>query len=188
MFERLLEQLAQALDSRSIAYMVIGGQAVLLYGEPRLTRDIDITLGVSTDRLPALLEVIGVLGMRSRVPDPESFVRETMVLPCEEVTSAIRVDFIFSNTPYEAQALSRGKPVRIGASEVRYASLEDLIIHKLVAGRPRDIEDVRSILVRNADYDREYVQRWLADFEAVTGDPLRRVLADLESEIRSTRC
>jgi len=78
--------------------------------------------------------------------------------------------------------------VRIGASEVRYASLEDLIIHKLVAGRPRDIEDVRSILVRNADYDREYVQRWLADFEAVTGDPLRRVLADLESEIRSTRC
>jgi hypothetical protein len=71
---------------------------------------------------------------------------------------------------------------------VRYASLEDLIIHKLVAGRPRDIEDVRSILVRNADYDREYVQRWLADFEAVTGDPLRLVLADLESEIRSTRC
>lgn len=186
MFERLLEQLAQALDSRSIAYMVIGGQAVLLYGEPRLTRDIDITLGVSVDRLPMMLEVAGVLGIRSRVPDPESFVRETMVLPCEEIASAIRVDFIFSNSLYEAQALARAKRVKVGASEVRYASLEDLIIHKLVASRPRDIEDVRGILVRNPDYDTEYVQRWLADFEAVTGGALRSVLADLEREIKGT--
>jgi len=29
--------------------MVIGGQAVLLYGEPRLTRDIDITLGIGVE-------------------------------------------------------------------------------------------------------------------------------------------
>jgi hypothetical protein len=36
--------------------MVIGGQAVLLYAEPRLTRDIDITLGLSVNRLPTLLE------------------------------------------------------------------------------------------------------------------------------------
>ena len=31
--------------------MLIGGQAVLLYGEPRLTRDIDITLGVDVDKI-----------------------------------------------------------------------------------------------------------------------------------------
>ena len=186
MFERLLEQLAQALDSRSIAYMVIGGQAVLLYGEPRLTRDIDITLGLSADRLPTLLEVARTLGLRIRVPEPESFVRETMVLPCEETASTIRVDFIFSNSLYEAQALSRCRRVRIGGSEVRYAALEDLIIHKLVACRPRDIEDVRSILVRNPGYDKAYVQRWLADFEAVTGHLLRSVLEDLEHEIKGT--
>ena len=41
MFERLLQRLAKALEGRSIAYMVIGGQAVLLYAEPRLARDID---------------------------------------------------------------------------------------------------------------------------------------------------
>jgi hypothetical protein len=37
--------------------MIIGGQAVLLYGEPRLTKDIDITLGVNVDRLKDLLDV-----------------------------------------------------------------------------------------------------------------------------------
>jgi hypothetical protein len=31
--------------------MVIGGQAVLLYGEPRLTKDIDITLGEGIESL-----------------------------------------------------------------------------------------------------------------------------------------
>ena len=46
MFEEILAALSRVLQKRSIPYMVIGGQAVLLYGEPRVTRDIDITLGV----------------------------------------------------------------------------------------------------------------------------------------------
>ncbi len=37
MFTQLLERLATALDLAEIPYMIIGGQAVLLYGEPRLT-------------------------------------------------------------------------------------------------------------------------------------------------------
>ncbi len=37
--------------------MLIGGQAVLLHGEPRLTQDIDVTLGVGLDRLADLLSV-----------------------------------------------------------------------------------------------------------------------------------
>jgi predicted nucleotidyltransferase len=180
MFERLLERLAQALESRSIAYMVIGGQAVLLYAEPRLTRDVDVALGLSVTRLPTLLEVIRALGLRVRVQNAEDFVRQTMVLPCEEAASSIRVDFIFSNTPYEAEALSRVNRVRVGGSEVCYASVEDLIIHKLVAGRPRDIEDVHSILQKNPSYDRAYVQRWLADFEQLTGGALLAALSDLE--------
>ena len=180
MFEGLLERLAQALESCSIAYMVIGGQAVLLYAEPRLTRDVDVALGLSVTRLPTLLEVIRALGLRVRVQNAEDFVRQTMVLPCEEAASSIRVDFIFSNTPYEAEALLRVNRVRVGGSEVCYASVEDLIIHKLVAGRPRDIEDVHSILQKNPSYDRAYVQRWLADFEQLTGGALLAALSDLE--------
>lgn len=47
MFEQLLKKIAQALDKGGIPYMIIGGQAVLLYGEPRLTRDIDIILAIT---------------------------------------------------------------------------------------------------------------------------------------------
>jgi hypothetical protein len=38
--------------------MVIGGQAVLLYGEPRLTRNIDITLGIDVNELEKVKRVI----------------------------------------------------------------------------------------------------------------------------------
>ena len=55
MFAQLLERLAVALDRAKIPYMIIGGQAVLLYGEPRLTRDIDVTLGVDVNRLADLV-------------------------------------------------------------------------------------------------------------------------------------
>ena len=55
MFESLLKKLSQELNLQSIPYMVIGGQAVLVYGEPRLTKDIDITLGINVDELDKLV-------------------------------------------------------------------------------------------------------------------------------------
>lgn len=180
MFEQLLQSLAAELERQSIPYMVIGGQAVLLHGEPRLTRDIDVTLGVNAQRLPSLLDVIRSIGLSVRVDDPTGFVRQTMVLPCEQTSTGIRVDFIFSDSPYESEAMTRVIRRRVGGSEVRYASVEDLIIHKLVAGRPRDMEDVRGVLLRNPDYDRAYVERWLKDFELTLGAPLRAALTDLE--------
>jgi len=41
MIEKFIKRTAQCLDRQKIPYMIIGGQAVLLYGRPRLTRDID---------------------------------------------------------------------------------------------------------------------------------------------------
>ena len=48
-----------------------------------------------------------------------------------------------------------------------FASAEDLIIHKIFAGRPRDIEDVRSILLKTPDLDRTYIRKWLSEFETL---------------------
>jgi hypothetical protein len=59
MFENLLERIAQSLKNNGIPYMVIGGQAVLLYGEPRLTKVIDITLGADLTRLQDVLSAGG---------------------------------------------------------------------------------------------------------------------------------
>ena len=80
LFERLLKRVSGQLQRASIPYMVIGGQAVLLYGEPRLTRDIDITLGMGVDGLDKLEQIIRDLGLKILVEKAKEFVEQTMVL------------------------------------------------------------------------------------------------------------
>lgn len=168
MFEEILANLGKALPARSIPYMVIGGQAVLLYGEPRVTRGIDVTLGVDVDRLEDLLRIAEELSLRALPDEIKAFVDRTMVLPCLDDGSGIRVDFIFSFTPYEAQAIRRSNRVDINGVEVCFASPEDVVLHKIFAGRPRDIEDARSILLRNADLDTSYMRDWLDRFDIMS--------------------
>ena len=165
MFEELISKIAKALEHAGLPYMLIGGQAVLLYGTPRMTKDIDITLGVDTGRLNAVVQAAETIGIEILPEEFTTFVERTFVLPTIEKESGIRVDFIFSFTPYERQAIARANAVLLGRTKVMFASAEDVIIHKIFAGRPRDLEDVRSILLKNPDLDRMYVRRWLSEFE-----------------------
>ena len=80
MFDKALARIGASLEAAGIPYMIIGGQAVLLYGEPRLTRDIDITLGVNIDRLETLLAVAQHLSLKLLPEDVAAFVRQTMVI------------------------------------------------------------------------------------------------------------
>ncbi len=165
MFEKILSQIGVSLNKHNLPYMVVGGQAVLFYGEPRLTRDIDITLGVDVNHFRDVLAVVQELNLKPLPKEIESFVRQTMVLPALDEHTGIRVDFIFSYTPYETEAIKRAKKVKIIGQEVNLASPEDLIIHKIFAGRPRDIEDVRTVLLKNPDVDIQYIREWLKEFD-----------------------
>ena len=178
MFGPLLERIAAALDRCEIPYMVIGGQAVLLYGEPRFTRDIDITLGIDIDRLGELDRAARSAGLEPLV-DAETFTRQTMVLPCRDSASDIRVDFIFSFSPYETEALGRARGVTIGHTTVRYVAAEDLVILKVVAGRPRDLDDARIVLAKNPCLDRTIVERWLGLLGASLGQDFHAVFRGL---------
>ena len=169
-FEHLIAQLAAGLRARDLDFMLIGGQAVLLHGEPRLTQDVDVTLGVGPSRLADLLAACGDLRLEPLPKDPEAFVRDTFVLPAADPATQIRVDFIFSTTPYEAQALTRAVLVQVGGERVPFASAEDLILHKIFAGRARDLEDAAGVVRRKgAALDWGYLHRWAAEFALVPG-------------------
>jgi predicted nucleotidyltransferase len=165
MFKDLIKRIAAELVQRKIPYMIIGGQAVLLYGEPRLTKDIDITLGLGIEELPLITEAVTALGLKIETDDVESFVKETMVLPVLEAKTGIRVDFVFSFTPYERQAIGRAPEVKFDNVPIRFAALEDVVIHKVFAGRARDIEDIKTILLKNPGYNKDYIKTWLTDFD-----------------------
>ena len=183
MFEQLLEKVSLALDKVGIPYMVIGGQAVLLYGEPRLTRDIDITLGTTLEKLDVVLGLVENIGLKS-LEDPETFTRKTMVLPCQDPSTSIRIDFIFSFSAYEQQALERVRSVKMGNAKITFASAEDLIIHKVIAGRPRDLEDIKSVLIKNPEVDFKYIRRWLKKFAATLKEPYLRRFNEVVQQVK----
>ncbi len=180
MFEKLIAKTAISLKKHKIPYMIIGGQAVLLYGSPRLTKDIDITLGVSIDKLPVMLTVIREAGLKAIPENPESFALRTFVLPAEDKKTRIRVDFIFSFTPFEAQAIKRARNINMEGTKVKFAAVEDIVIHKIISGRERDIEDVRAMLIKNPACDLNYIKKWLREFEkSVEGEKFIAVLDDI---------
>ena len=121
MIEKLIKRIARQLDRQEIPYMIIGGQAVLLYGRPRLTRDIDITLGADTDKFITIEALCKRLKLRILVENAKDFAQDTRVLPTEESDSRVRVDFIFSFTPYEAQAIKNAREVLVGDYPVKFA-------------------------------------------------------------------
>jgi hypothetical protein len=55
---------------------------------------------------------------------------------------------------------------------VRFCSAEDLIIHKAVARRTRDVQDIAGVTYRQADrLDTSYIRFWLNEFAGLLADP-----------------
>jgi len=152
--EKSLARIIRFLAGHRLRYMVIGGIANLAWGLPRATVDIDITVwapGREADLTGQLCSNFEAL-----VPDPTAFVSETRVLPLR--VEGFKVDVIFGQLPYEEQAIGRAKPVEMAGVSVQVATPEDLIIHKILSERPKDLEDVRGIVqARGKDLDRAYL-------------------------------
>ncbi|MCX5783855.1 MAG: nucleotidyltransferase [Elusimicrobia bacterium] len=184
MFPEILSKVAVELDKHKIPYMIMGGQAVLLYGEPRLTRDVNITLGVDVDEVERVLDCIEKLDLKILVESHSQFVKSTMVLPVEDRATGMRIDFIFSYSPYERQAIERSKQVNFSGSILHFITLEDLIIEKIFSGRPRDLEDVKNIMLKNKTFDKDYVLRWLKDFSAGLNIDFVRSFKNIVADIK----
>ena len=49
----LLRHLVEVLEALGAEYMIGGSQASMYYGEPRLTRDVDVVVALRLEELPA---------------------------------------------------------------------------------------------------------------------------------------
>ena len=59
---------------------------------------------------------------------------------------------------------------RLGNALDRHA-IPYMISHKIFAGRPRDLEDVEGIILKNPDIGRAYIRKWLEQFDLLSEDP-----------------
>jgi hypothetical protein len=168
-FADFLVRLAAALDRRALPYMIIGGQAVLNYGRVRLTEDIDVLAALPPESAAPVLEAAEELNLSCPVPDPLRFARENTVLPFA-APGGIKVQFIFSAAPFDREAIARAVSVSLPGGSVRIAALNDLLIYKVIAGRPQDLDDVEALLrCHSAQVDTTFIHTWLRQPDSETG-------------------
>jgi uncharacterized nucleotidyltransferase DUF6036 len=180
-----LRDLSAALDELGSPAMIIGGVAVIAHGVPRLTVDIDATVvaaGVSPGRASAALARHGI---HPRIPDAEAFAAANHVFLATHSTSGTPVDLSFAWLPFEESALARAEAVDYAGVAIRVARPQDLVIYKLVAARPRDIDDAEALLVLyGTSMDLGLVKTVVGEYATLLDDEERpRILAELIKKV-----
>jgi len=166
----LFAALAEAIAAVGARWYLFGAQAALIWGRPRLTADVDVTVRLDPEEPDALVRAFAQRGFRLRVGPGDDFVRRTRVLPFVFEPNGLPVDVVLAGPGLEELFLSRVVPVRVGSVIVPVISPEDLIVTKILAGRPKDVEDVRGILLeRGGQLDLGTVRATLGMLEAALG-------------------
>ena len=125
-------------------WYVFGAQAVIAYGVPRLSADIDVTLQLVPDEPQRFAAAMEQAGFSLRVDDPD-FVQRTRVMPFVHRATGMPVDVVLAASGLEKEFLDRAREVDLGSGSVPIIDPADLIIAKVLAGRPKDLEDARNL-------------------------------------------
>lgn len=187
-FEAAVE-VASVLEQEQIPYAVLGGVALQHWGEPRTTQDVDIVVLVPSDEEEPFLKWV-LSRFQPRIPDALSFAKRHRVLLIA-TAGAIPIDLSLGIPGYEEEVMRRASRISFaGLPPIRVVSPEDLIVHKCVAGRARDIEDIQRVLIRQQlKVDLRYIRKWLRAFAPVVdGHDVRGLFEDgLRKARRSIR-
>src|SRR5437879_2769410 len=128
------------LNKSKAPYLVIGGLAVGVVGEPRFTYDIDVDIVLNAEALPAFLAEAKKAGFRV---DAQTAQRDAHTQGAFRVAGRrFHVDFIVASTDLEREAIRRAKVSSLYGVKAAFPTPEDLILLKIIPGRPQDLLDI----------------------------------------------
>jgi hypothetical protein len=173
------------LATHDVSACLIGGLAVQRWGEPRVTQDVDLTVLAPFGEEAAVIDVL-LSAYAARDADARDFALAYRVLKLR-APDGVPIDVSLGALPFEIEVLSRASPWRLSRRiELRTCSPEDLLVYKLVAGRPRDLLDVEGIVrLRWRDLDLRRVRFHTRQFAELLEAP--HLLRPFEDVLRSVR-
>jgi hypothetical protein len=137
--------LARAFGSLSVRWYVFGAQAAILHGAVRFTEDVDVTVEIGDRPHRALADALLAEGFALR-NDDDAFVEQTRVLPIFHRATNTPVDVVLAGRGIEELFFDGAIQIAIEGLNVPVARAEDIVVMKILAGRPKDLEDVVAIL------------------------------------------
>jgi len=159
--------LVRLFERLKIPYVIMGGFAVRIHSLPRPTYDVDFTVLLDRDQLPVLFQAAEQLGFYIPEPYTTGWVDSVRQMPIVKLrwlpgANAIDLDIFLAETPFQRMILDRRQwHTAEGATwQAWFVSVEDLLLLKLMADRPRDRIDVADILLVQGALDETYLRNW----------------------------
>lgn len=135
------------LAAKGERFCFIGGIALQRWGEPRLTRDVDVTVLCPYGAEAAFADRM-LAGFARRLEDAREFAVRNRVLLLR-AAGGVALDVALGGIPFEERCVERASDFEMGPGAVlRTCSAEDLVVLKAFAGRERDWLDIESVIVR----------------------------------------
>ncbi len=170
----VLRDVARALRPLRVEWYVFGAQALVVHGLPRFTADVDVTVLLGARQPGDVAAALRAGGFRLRATSP-GFVEKTRVLPMLHVASRLPLDVVLGGPGLEELFASGARRMRIGRSMIPVASPLHLLVMKLIAGRPKDLEDAAALVrAKSAELDRGELDRLLDLLLEALGDDVAR--------------
>ena len=184
-----LRHLWRTLGRLDISCALLGGLAMAVWKHPRFTKDVDLLVALGNTNTDDLLRSLIDAGFRAKRAEPLVKIDETEFLQLsyqpEDSFVEVQIDLLLVRTRYQQEAIGRRTAVDSAelGFEIDVLACEDLIVHKLLAGRMIDLADSHALLRENrSSLDVEYLVRWIgnlglrAEFEkaweeAIPGEP-----------------
>jgi hypothetical protein len=141
------KELLQLLNESDVEYLIVGGFAVMKYGEPRYTKDLDVWVNNSPEnsaRVVAALRKFGAPVEHDQIT-AETFTNKQIVYQIG--IAPIRIDILTELTGLAFhQAWKRRVSSTFFGVPVNFISLDDLIANKQALGRNSDANDLKQNL------------------------------------------
>jgi hypothetical protein len=176
-----LHDFVQVLEALNLPYAIMGGFAVRVYGIPRSTQDVDITVLCDDENLLALIRSIEERGYN--VDDIykrgwKDSIADLPLVKCKRYVGGrpIDVDVFLCESAFQFSLLNRRRRDIADDSPYWLVSPEDLLLLKLIAARPRDYLDAKDVLFTQGQLDEEYMRHWAS--ELGVADKLEQLLKD----------
>ena len=161
-----LKIVTQRLNGANIAYMISGSIAANYYTIPRMTRDIDIVIGLKESDID---NFVGIFEKDFYV-DREMIKKEVLrkgMFNLIHNQYIIKIDFIVrKESEFQDVAFSRMSKVLIKGDPMWIISAEDLILAKLLWAKDShsefQLKDVRNLMGTVDNLDLEYIDKWIS--------------------------
>jgi hypothetical protein len=144
------KELLEALNAAGARYLIVGGHAVMIYTEPRFTKDLDLWIGTDVDNAERVYRSLLEFGAPISQYSPADLAQEDVWFQIG--VAPVRVD-ILTTIPgaiFEEAWKERYSAEFLGVP-ASFISREDLITAKQASGRPQDKRDVKRLLSPSKD-------------------------------------